>query len=170
MRRRHAAALLLLAVVLLAGAVAAPALQPAPSPFPTATAAAPPIQTQAAGGPAPTAPPGHEGPNYALSIATPDFGRVLHGAAPYTLDITGGAYSTPDCRGVHWEWGDGAEDALPCAPPDAGAPGLQSYSGRHTYTRPGIYYVRLRLTAPQGDVRSESQTVLVGAPTPRDAT
>jgi hypothetical protein len=169
MRRPHAVLLLLLVVILLGLAVAAPALQPAPPPFATATAAAPPIQTEVAGGPAPTALPGREGPNYALTISTPDFGKVLHGAAPYTLDITGGAFSAPGCRAVHWEWGDGAEDAVPCAS-DADTPGVQSYSGRHTYTRPGIYYLRLRLTAPQGDVRSESQTVLVGAPTPRDAT
>jgi hypothetical protein len=78
---------------------------------------------------------------------------------------------------VTWDWDDGTTDVLPCglAPDPAMSTtmlAIHTYTGQHTYTRPGIYNPHLRvLWTGAPPTLSEPQTVIVAAvqPEPRMA-
>lgn len=149
--------LALAAALLLGGCASAADLDlPAPGPMPTAE----PVAL------APYAPGEAKAPVPITYGTFPN--EPLHGAPPLVVSFR--AHALPhgidagDCRGVVWDFGDGAGVGVPCP---GSAQGGDS-PVRHVYRDPGTYHVR-RTYLLTGDAKAvvDTHTVVVAHPQPR---
>lgn len=91
-----------------------------------------------------------------------DTDQVIHGPAPLEVTAYGRTYAydfegTVNCTELEWLWGDGTTEKRQCQ-----GSGEEASLGKHTYTTPGIYYPRLRVSGWKLDeVTTASRIVAV---------
>lgn len=102
-------------------------------------------------------------------VVGPEDGAPLHGAPPYTAQLTANYYPQPGglpapCERLVWLFGDGQEEETSCVIDAAAAP--HDWQKDHQYNAPGIYHARVQMHLADGTVveSEKTQTVLVAEP------
>lgn len=77
---------------------------------------------------------------------------IPQGAAPFVVEAEGriaanSTYYPPSCDLMQIDWGDGTTETYPCNQPDKVYP-----AAKHTYERPGLYYIRTQGTFGTGNL------------------
>jgi hypothetical protein len=94
-----------------------------------------------------------------------DRGEVIHGTTPLEVTAYGRTFGynfegTVSCTELEWLWGDGTTEKRLCQ-----GEGEEASLGKHTYTAPGIYYPRLRVSGwKSSDITTDTRIVAVQGP------